>query len=115
VGVAAAPAPRLQWQFEDLDIPGATSEVLVLSNARPTQAGSYRVVISNEVGVVTSRPATLTLLAGAPFFDEQPENRTVVEGTNVALSVHTGGPLPVSYQWRRNEIPIANATNSMLL
>ena len=43
-----------QWQRNGMDITGATNASLVLTNAQPAQSGNYTVVISNQVGSVTS-------------------------------------------------------------
>ncbi len=53
------PAPRFQWQFNGTNLPGATNASLMLNHLRPEDAGEYRVVASNFVGVQLSQPATL--------------------------------------------------------
>ena len=45
-----------QWQFNGVNIGGATTATLALSNLSPTNAGAYRVVITNAVGTITSLP-----------------------------------------------------------
>lgn len=52
-----------QWQFNALDIAGATNAVLTLTNASLAQVGTYSVIVSNPFGTVASSPATLTLLS----------------------------------------------------
>jgi len=56
-----APPLSYQWQLNGLDIAGATTPVLLLTNVNLLNAGGYRVVVSNSFGTVTSRVATLTL------------------------------------------------------
>jgi formylglycine-generating enzyme required for sulfatase activity/alpha-tubulin suppressor-like RCC1 family protein len=43
-----------QWQFNGEDLPGASSPRLVLGQARPEQAGTYRVRVTNAAGTITS-------------------------------------------------------------
>lgn len=50
-----------QWRKDGDDIPGATSPKYVLSNVRPSDAGSYSVVVTNPAGAVTTEPVTLTV------------------------------------------------------
>jgi len=50
-----------QWLFGGSPIDGATESALVLTNLTPTQSGVYSVVITNEVGSITSSNATLTV------------------------------------------------------
>jgi hypothetical protein len=50
---------RYQWQFNEVDIPGETSEILKLSSVTPADIGSYRAVVTNAHGNRESNPATL--------------------------------------------------------
>lgn len=52
-----------QWQFNGAPITGATVMAYTRSNARPADAGSYRVVVTNTSGSVTSAAANLTLVS----------------------------------------------------
>lgn len=61
-----------QWLFTDslgvtTEIPGATSATYVLQNVQASNAGSYRLKVSNGLGTVTNSAASLavTPLAGA--------------------------------------------------
>jgi hypothetical protein len=63
---SGGPPPTYQWLFNDVPIPGATSRTLPLSSVTPSQAGNYRVVASNPVGVTTSLVAVLTVNAQPP-------------------------------------------------
>ena len=49
------------WQLNGTNLPGATAATLTLANAQPGQSGSYRVIVSNAAGSVTSLVATLTV------------------------------------------------------
>ena len=50
-----------QWQKDGVDIIGATDASYTISHVMPTDAGGYRVVVSNSAGSVTSGAATLTV------------------------------------------------------
>ena len=50
-----------QWQRNGVDLAGATGSTLALANVQFANAGTYRVVVANSAGSVTSDPATLTL------------------------------------------------------
>lgn len=66
--VVAAPgttSPTYQWQRNGTAIAGATSSTLTLSNVSSANAGDYTVVVANDLGSITSNPATLTV-TGAP-------------------------------------------------
>ena len=51
-----------QWQKDGTDISGATDPSYTLSNVTVSDMGSYRVVVSNSGGSVTSAEVTLTVL-----------------------------------------------------
>jgi len=58
--VASGTAPlSYHWQFGGAEIPGATSESLILTNVQTGQAGSYFVVVSNVAGSTQSLSAIL--------------------------------------------------------
>jgi hypothetical protein len=56
------PAPTYQWQFNETNLPGATSPTLALDNLTTNQAGNYSAMITNIAGVTNSVAATLFLM-----------------------------------------------------
>jgi hypothetical protein len=50
-----------QWQFNGLDIPGATNSLLVLTNLSLCDQGFYSVVVSSSGGSVTTDPSFLSV------------------------------------------------------
>jgi hypothetical protein len=61
VVIADARAVTFQWKFNGTDIPGATSDSLVLADVSVANEGQYSVVVTNSAGSVTSAPAELLL------------------------------------------------------
>ena len=57
---------RYQWQFNNKDIPEATSSSLRIPNAQSTNAGTYNVVVTNGCGTTTSSVARLSVVAVIP-------------------------------------------------
>ncbi len=55
------PAPSYQWQRNGVDLPGATGSSLSLNQVRLSDAGDYTVVVTNDLGSITSAKATLTV------------------------------------------------------
>jgi hypothetical protein len=62
LSVTAAGATSYQWRFNGVDIPGATSANLSLTNAQMTNAGYYVVVAQNSFGWVPSQLAYLSVV-----------------------------------------------------
>ena len=52
--VVTGSLPRFQWFKDDVEIPGATSATLTISNALPSDSGTYHVVVENDL------PSTVT-------------------------------------------------------
>ena len=109
-----------QWQANGTNladgphISGSATNQLSLSAITLADAGSYRVIITNYAGSVTSRVATLTL-AGAPSITQQPVNQIGYLGSSVTFHVTaTGDPLP-SYQWQKDGASIIEATGTSLV
>lgn len=125
--VDAQGATRFQWEKLEnatwVAIPGANGASLTVSGATPAQSGTqYRVVVSNDAGSVTSNAFTLTVQAPieAPRVTTQPEDKIVVEGSSVTLSVAASGPT-LSYAWQLSSdsgltwLPIPGATAATLV
>lgn len=50
-----------QWLMDDLAIPGATTDTLVLNSVTPEDAGDYQCMVSNDAGTATSDTARLVV------------------------------------------------------
>lgn len=53
-----------QWQFNGLDIVGATNQTLTLNGVTGAQVGLYSVTVGNDLGQVTSSQALLDVVSG---------------------------------------------------
>ena len=80
--LANSPLPATyQWRRNGVDIPGAVSSLLTLSQVTRAQAGDYTVVVVNRDCTVTSEAARLTvrsLPAPGPVWEEGWENSPAV-------------------------------------
>jgi len=72
---------------------------------------------------VLNGDATTTLLSGSdplhttnqsPAITSQPANQTAVSGSSVSWLVTAVGATPLAFQWQRNGLSLADATNSSL-
>ena len=102
---ASGTSPSYQWQLNGTPISGATSASYATGSA-----GSYRVVVSNSAGSVTSNAATVTVIL-PPSITSHPASVTINQGQTTTLSVTVSGTSP-SYQWRLNGTPISGATTA---
>ena len=67
VGAFASPPVSYQWQFNGANIVGATGPTLVLSILSATNAGAYRVIVSNVGSSVPSQTASLLFFGDLKF------------------------------------------------
>lgn len=59
VVASGGPEPTYQWRLNGVNLPGAVSSTLTLTNLQPADGGSYDVVVANLVGTVHSDVATV--------------------------------------------------------
>src|SRR2546426_994151 len=114
--VAAGTAPlSYQWQKNGVNIAGATSASYTTPATTISDSGStFRVVVTNTAGTVTSSAATLTVNPApvAPTILTQPSSQTVTAGQTASFTVAATGTAPLSYQWNKNGTAITGATSS---
>ena len=111
--VTASNATSYQWQSNSLDIPGATNVSLTLSNVVTSDSGTYRVVVGNASGSLTSSNAVLLVLTVAfPVIAAQPRSQTVLTNSTAVFSVNASNA--AFYQWQSNLFDLSGQTNSSL-
>lgn len=102
-----------QWYWNGIDLPNGREAVLSISNVQPVHEGTYRVVVTNLAGTVTSADAVLNVFA-PPVIGQQPRSQSVRPGTMVSLEVGVSGREPKTYRWYRNGTAVAGATGATL-
>lgn len=100
-----------QWSYQGTNLPGATREVLIVTNALPDRAGLYSLVASNALGTLTNSEMELVVV---PFvITNQPASQVTYVGANPKLNVGVLGYSPL-YQWSFNGTNIPWGTSSSL-
>jgi hypothetical protein len=78
---------------------GSSTSTLNITGATANQALTYRVVVANGYGSVTSSPSVLTV-SSAPVVTVQPLSQTNNAGATVNFTVTATGTAPLAYQWQ---------------
>mgnify|MGYP001019268294 CR=1 FL=1 len=104
---------RYQWRFGGVALPGAQGTNLVLSSVRIDQAGLYDVEVTDDVGPMLSRAASLIVVA-PPKVLQQPDSTVLLLGETLRLFVEAEGTPPLTYRWRRGSTLINGQTNPPL-
>lgn len=105
--------PSYQWQFNGVDIPGATSATYEINQAKTIDAGLYKVIVrgTGPCGEENSEEANLVVNESIEITG-QPAVAEACEGSSASFTVAANGT-GLSYQWRKAGIPISdNATYS---
>ncbi len=113
VAVAGTGPFSYQWRRNASPITGASGSSYSVANAQLGNAGSYSVTITNSAGSIVSYSADL-IVNSIPGFTSQPRTQTALAGSVVTMSVGATGGTSFTYQWRKNGVAIAGATNSTL-
>ncbi len=105
-----------QWGKAGVAIAGATSSTYTISSVTLGDAGDYSVVVSDLYSSATS--ATAVLIVGqtlvAPTFIVQPVSSAIFAGYSKTFVAEVIGTPTPTYQWQKNGINIAGATNPTL-
>ena len=102
-----------QWMKDGTAISGAVGATFTRNPAAAADTGSYTVVVSNPFGSATSVAVTLNVNA-PPVITAQPTQQSVTAGANASFNVIATGTAPLSYQWRKDGVPISGAVNPVL-
>ena len=111
--VKAAGDARLsyQWLFEGAPIARATGTTLTVKGT-VSSIGSYSVAVTNPKGTTTSASAALAIF-DRPVITSHPASATVLAGTAITLAVAATGT-DLHYQWQYKRVNIPAATGPSL-
>lgn len=101
-----------QWMRDGVEITGATSDVLPLTNVTSADVGTYTVVVSNSGGSETSAEAVLSI--DAPAFNEG-NNQTVLNGFPATFSVTLPDVEGYTFEWSKDGTVIEGETGPSLM
>jgi hypothetical protein len=99
---------RYQWYQDEMELQGATNNILTIPGALPENAGSYTVEVSNAARTLYDGPVDVRVYAKPRILEGgQPKTAPVEIGDSVYLYVAAIGP-DLRYEWFRNGISFRN-------
>lgn len=99
-----------QWFKGGVPIPDATNRSLQITNVDESNEGDYTVTVSNSLGSDTSAPASLSVRR-APEIVSLSSDVNVLEGSSLSLTVSVIGANPLTYQWTKDNVDLADDGN----
>jgi len=120
--------PLVQWRKNGVDIAGANDTILVLKNITEVDSGSYTCYALSDyetdlyIPILDDSTFMAEALSGPAYLQvnlpisltRQPADTSITENTSAYFVVTTTGNEDVSYQWFKNNTPLAGETNDTL-
>jgi hypothetical protein len=104
-----------QWQKDGVNIPNTGYSSLYINSATLSDAGNYRVIVTNAAGSAPSAVATLTVTnPPPPKVTSPPVNQTRVEGDEAFFYCSVDSYSPVTFQWYKDDAVLAGKTSYYL-
>jgi uncharacterized repeat protein (TIGR03803 family) len=107
VAVTGSQPFSYQWQKNGSDFSGATQRVLKLTGVTTNDAGTYSVSVGSPNGA-TNAAALLTVTSSPPVLTLAPASLATNACAFVSFNVRAIGNQPLSYQWRKNGVPLSD-------
>jgi hypothetical protein len=109
-----------QWQrsatgtpIDPATNPSAATPTLVLTNVQLSDGGGYSCIVRGQCSIRTATTPAVQLTVSEPVaITFQPTPATVCSGTTVNMQITATGSGTLTYQWRKNGMPISPATNA---
>jgi len=104
-----------QWQFDGTNISGATNAELTLTNTQATDNGSYQVIISSDVGSITSSVAIFALVVAPEIASTAPPAPGPIwinhrEALSVVVNAVGQSEYPLTYSWQLNGTNLSDSS-----
>jgi hypothetical protein len=115
VSATGTPPLTYQWYKDDVLLSGGTSAVYSIAAVKEGDKGAYRVEVSNiAASNVRSESAVVSVLIRPTLRAELPALRALNLGSAATFSMNADGSQPLSYQWRKDGVPIEGGTAATL-
>jgi hypothetical protein len=104
----------LQWFFEGVEIPGATSRILEIPHFDQSRVGDYHLTATNDYGTSTLPAVAATLLLPPEWESTLAADVSVGRGGTLTIESPATSETPVTYRWTFNGQPFFTPPGSTL-
>lgn len=102
-----------QWKKDGVNVASGPSSSYFKSDVTTADAGQYTLTVTNAAGTVTSAVITVTVNTPvAPVISNLPSSLNVSYGESFSFSPAISGTQPMTYQWKKDGVNVANGTSS---
>ena len=116
VGVTGTPPFSYQWYRNGRALADATNASYSTPPVVAADNGvEFTVVVGNILNLVTSSPPAYVRVLLPPQVVSQPRSQVVINGDPARFDVAVKAEGSLSFQWRRNGLPLRNETSSSLV
>jgi len=105
-----------QWRMNGVDIPNATNPNFLIAPFGADDVGVYDVVVIGECSSLVSNLVFLLIddcICESIVITGQPASQIICEGDDVIFTSSVNTNVPVTYQWRKNNVNIPGATGGV--
>lgn len=113
IGVTGTAPLTIEWLKDNSVIPNQNGTSLLLQNVALTATGTYTARVTDGNGAIATSSAVITV-APKPSITTPPSDVTVDADGTAVFQVTATSITTLSYQWFRNNVPLANATAAKL-
>ncbi len=109
--IKATASTSIQWQFNTVNIIGATAATYSDASAALTDAGSYKAIVTYN-GVACTTDEAILKVENLPVISKQPTTQVFCSNaiTSAKLSVDATSTSTATFQWYKNGAAITGAT-----
>jgi alpha-tubulin suppressor-like RCC1 family protein len=108
------PPLSFQWHRNGAPVPSATNVTFSIAAVQGTDAGSYHLVVTNELGAAQSIAIPVTVVDSTPVLMSQPASRYAWFGSPLNFGSSVIGSGPMQLTWFQNGSPVASDTKELL-
>jgi sugar lactone lactonase YvrE len=101
-----------QWLKDGVVLAGATGAAYSIAATQGSDAATYAVRLTSGATTLTASAKLVVSTSGPARVDitSHPASQTINVGQNATFTVAASGTSALSYQWLKNDVPIAGAT-----